>query len=153
MSYTTPTQQGMVAPTTPPTAPTAQPMDMMNDPAFLEKLRSLPLEQQQAIIGQLTKDYAGRGTALEGDMTRAETLRNTPTPEGRTTRNGIYTAANPLEHIGAGLQRYKGKRDMEKARGGMEDLSRSKEAGLGGLMSGILRRFGGGGVNPLEYAP
>jgi len=52
----------------------------------------------------------------EMDMKRqqeeADALRATPGPEGRTAGN-IYQAANPMEHIGAGMKQYAGMRQSQ----------------------------------------
>lgn len=49
-----------------------------------------------------------RQRLLDQAMARAEALRGTPMPEGRTIRNGIFVASSPLEVIGAGLSRVGG---------------------------------------------
>jgi hypothetical protein len=53
---------------------------------------------------------------LEEQMARAEALRGTATPEGRDSGR-VYTAANPLEHLGTGIQRYRAGKRMQDLEG------------------------------------
>lgn len=55
---------------------------------------------------------------------------DTPSPEGTRTPGpfGTYVAANPLEHLAAALQRFKGQRGMSDAQKRLEALRRRKAA-------------------------
>lgn len=73
-------------------------------------------EEREAIY----KDYQGARKQLDKQQSQADVLRNTAGPEGRMTGN-VYTAANPLEFLGAaakqGLGEYANrgiKKDNEK---------------------------------------
>ena len=87
------------------------------------------------MMGDLTRDYEGRGVMADAAMTKADALRDTATPEGRTTRNDIYQAANPLEHLATGVSRYQGMKGQNAAQSKMDALSAGKERGLGGIFS------------------
>lgn len=53
----------------------------------------------------------GEQDILAKQMEQADLMRNAEGPEGRTFRNNIFQAANPLEHLGAGLKNFAGQRD------------------------------------------
>lgn len=44
---------------------------------------------------------------LDEQLLRAQALRDTAMPEGRNSGR-VYTAANPLEFVGAGIKQYRG---------------------------------------------
>lgn len=80
-------------------------------------------------------------TQGEADIERAQLLQDTPTPQGRTVRN-IYTAANPLEHIGAGMQRYRGQQDEARVRETIDKLRQQQTAGRGAFYDAYANRGG-----------
>ena len=105
--------------------------DMMNDPQLIEYLKQNPEFAQQ-----LARDFAAEQGVLDDQMSYAEGLRDTATPEGRQAGR-VYVAANPLEHIGTGLNRYAGHRkigDLDKAGA---DLRGDKQSMLATLMRGM----------------
>ena len=102
-------------------------------------MKGLPPEKQAEMMQRMGKDYGAEMGMLDKQMGGAEDLMNTATPEGRTTRNQIYTAANPLEHLGAGAQRYAGYKQMGDLRSSQEELMKDKQS----MMSDIMRGIGG----------
>ena len=61
--------------------------------------------------------YGAQERALARSLARANELRKTPAPEGLNPTGRVYTAANPLEFLAAGLDRYQGEtqtRDYER---------------------------------------
>lgn len=90
--------------------------NQMNDASFVEQLNKMPLEEQEAFKRKLYADYATQEALATEELGMAAELRGEPTPEGRTT-NGVYVAANPLEHLARGIGDYKasGMRDDARA--------------------------------------
>lgn len=114
-----------------PAAPQQGPAD------FMSWFEGLPPDQKEALIAQLGRDYGSEGATLDADKARAEALRNAPVPLGRRA-GGMYHAANPLEHIGAAIRRYKGARQSEAV-----DESRSKlQADKQDMLSKLIRGMG-----------
>lgn len=62
-------------------------------------------------------------SAQEKQLEQANALRNMETPEGRSSGR-VYTAANPLEHLGTAIQRYKG---MKKAQGIEDEMAATRK--------------------------
>jgi hypothetical protein len=88
--------------------PTQMPMDpsqmqgQMMDPELAETLLGTYGDQME--VGEMDKQ-----------MGRADALRSLEGgPEGRSSGR-VYTAANPLEFIGKGMQQYAGKRIADRA--------------------------------------
>lgn len=59
---------------------------------------------------------------LEKDMARATALRDKEGPRGRHTRNNIFRAANPLEHLASGIDKYQGRQDVASAKEDQERI-------------------------------
>jgi len=76
----------------------------------------MPEEERKLLLEQLGMDYGGQADVLDPQMTAAQGLRDTPMPEGRSVRGG-YTAANPLEFVGAGMQKYQGQQQLKDLQG------------------------------------
>jgi len=122
-------------------APAGMPMmpaNGMMTPELMKHMQSLPPDQRDALIAQMSRDYEAEGSAMDEQAKRAAAMRDTATPEGRTTR-GIYQAANPLEHIGAGLQRYKGIQDMK----GIDAQRGTMRKDKSGMLADLMRGLGG----------
>jgi hypothetical protein len=103
------------------------------------------------------QDYKGRRSALEDDQVIGKSLYDTESPEGRQAGNNqfsVYVAANPLEHLAAGANKFMGGKQMADAREGLEGLSTDFETGLQGVqeaaLAGALR---GGGQGQGEQKP
>ena len=79
---------------------------------------------------------AGLG-ALGEDMTEnsrqmalAEGLRDRPAPEGREAGRA-YVAANPLEHLSAGIDKYRAIKDLKNLKGERKGIQEKQTAGRG----------------------
>jgi len=59
---------------------------------------------------------------VEEQMSYARELRGTEMPGGRTTRNNIFTAANPLEFASPVMDRLEGREMYEKSTQSWEDI-------------------------------
>lgn len=57
---------------------------------------------------------------LEKQLEQANALRNQPMPEGREAGR-LYVAANPLEHLGTGLQKFAAMRDAKRLQHGVRN--------------------------------
>ena len=136
-----------------PPAATQQQIDPDSMRAMLVA-RGVPPEQIDQLLQGLASAAAGKGGIYSDQMDQARALRDTASAQGRTTRGGIYTAANPLEHLGVGMARYRGQQDMDEARKtrlGDIDTDRDSRSRLIDVMSrmggggqGMGRRMGGG---------
>lgn len=62
-------------------------------------------------------------SAQEKQLEQAQALRGMATPEGRQAGR-VYVAANPLEHLGTGIQKY---RAGKKAQGIEDELARTRK--------------------------
>lgn len=69
----------------------------------MEYINSLPENQREAAMKQLSADFGVLGRDAGTDMARADALRQ-KAPQGRTTgSNQLYQSANPLEFLAAGM--------------------------------------------------
>lgn len=69
---------------------------------------------------------------------QASAMRDAPGPQGRAAGN-VYMAANPLEHIGAGVQKYRaGRQKQDAQQQHAEAMRRMAE----GRMQGIPQQGG-----------
>jgi hypothetical protein len=78
----------------------------------------LTYEQLQALLLEGSA-YGEEMSDLEKQQMMADALRMEASPEGRSAGR-VYVAANPLEHIGAGIKQYQGKKQSE-------ELAKTKE--------------------------
>lgn len=93
------------------------------DPSDLENLT--PEQIQQLVALGVIPDKQGD---LSQQYEIANQLRSQATPDMRG--NGrVMVAANPLEHLGTGLQRYAGQRDMKRIEGEQDALRKQQTAG------------------------
>ena len=98
----------------------------------LNELKQTDPAQYEQIMSGMYRDYAGERGVLKDQAARAEALRSTPSARGRHA-GGMYIAANPLEHLGTGLSRYKGYKDLEKSDEERLELSKTMSDALRGL--------------------
>jgi len=110
---------------------------------FYTQLQAMPEEERKLLLEQLGMDYAGQATALDPQMTAAQGLRDTPMPEGRSVRGG-YVASNPLEFVGAGMQKYQGQQQLKGLQGQQTALQGKGNDLRAKLMAQMLRGGGGG---------
>lgn len=94
-----------------------------------ETYKGLPPELVEALMaGALTEEELA---AVDKKLAQAEALRNQmlTAPEGRSSGR-VYTAANPLEHIGRLMQGYQGMKQakaLDTQRGGILDAERKRQ--------------------------
>ena len=103
------------------------------------KLDDLSDAELDEWLKQSTQDYEGEAGVLAGQMSTAEALRDTATPEGRQTGR-VYTAANPLEHIGRAANQYVGKQQVGSTQDALRKLGTDKQSGLSTAIRGMLGR-------------
>jgi hypothetical protein len=97
----------------------------------LERLMSLGIAPDQQAL-------------LKDQMSQAQALRNRANPEMRG--NGrVMTAANPLEFVGAVMQKRQAGKDIEKLKKDQQD-SLSKQAKDRALFYELMRRGGNQGI-------
>jgi len=118
---------------------------------FYTQLQAMPEDEKKLLLEQLGMDYTGQATALDPQMTAAQGLRDTPMPEGRNVRGG-YVGANPLEFVGAGMQKYQGQQQLKDLQGQQTAL-RGKGNDLRAQVMAQMLRGGGtpGGGNGGGY--
>lgn len=100
---------------------------MMSNPDVMAQIQAMPPEEREKYLRNLFRDYTGETEILNEQVAQADALRKTPEAKGRYTQNA-YVAANPLEHLAVGLDRYRGMRDYDKAMAGKEGMSADKTA-------------------------
>jgi hypothetical protein len=104
-------------------------LNKRNDPNFVAELNKMTPQQQDEYTDNLYRSYVGENELANEELMTAETLRNSPRAEGRTT-GGVYVAANPLEHIGDVYGDYQAKGMRDNARLQKEDMNKAQQAGL-----------------------
>lgn len=88
-----------------------------------------PAEQEAALKQLVEMGVLGDEMGIENDQLKmAEALRSTPTPEGRQAGR-VFTAANPLEHLAAGVQRYRGGKALEEGREAQQGILGKQQEG------------------------
>lgn len=98
------------------------------DPALLEQLISMGvIDDQQGILAE--------------QIAQADYMRSAPGPEGRDSGR-IYTAANPLEHVGNFMQKYAAHRDLKDLRKQQQDLLQQQTQGRQDFLDALIRRRG-----------
>lgn len=89
----------------------------------------------------------GKQDALAQQLAQATAMRNAKGPEGRGYA-GVYTAANPLEHLAHAAQGIKAGRDMERIQKEQNDLLQQQTAGRSQFMKAMY-----GKKPPIYTAP
>ncbi len=91
--------------------------------------------------------------ALQGQMAQANLLRNAPGPDGRDSGR-VYTAANPLEHIGGLMQKYNANKEakaLEAKQGGLiGEMGKGRGAAMDSLYAAALRKLKMGKTGPVD---
>lgn len=106
-----------------------------NDTAALEeglrKIMSMPPEEQDAALADLSRSYDERRSDLRSELTRNyDTLAGVGPQalEGPSGNPYAYTvAANPLEHITSGINKYMAGRDSRAQKDQLESLNQGEE--------------------------
>lgn len=113
------------------------------------EISQLPPEVLKQLIdmGTITEEQA----MLQGQMEQANQLRNTASPEMRG--NGrVMVAANPLEHLGAGMQRYAGQQQQAANTTKQDALIEQLRTGRG-KMADLIASMGKKPPGPFDYNP
>lgn len=86
---------------------------------------------------------------MDLQMIQAQKLRNTESPQGQLAGR-VYVAANPLEHLAAGIDKYQGAKQMKKLYGQNRDMrTRQTDA----RMLYLQKMMGAGGQPPMGTPP
>lgn len=75
---------------------------------------------------------------LSGQLAQANTIRNRPGPEGRQAGR-VYTAANPLEFLGRGMEMHKAEKETADIKKQQEALLQQQIAGRKLYFDKLLR--------------
>lgn len=93
----------------------------------LIKALQLPVEERKAFIEGLSLPYDEMRTDLRSEIERNYNTMMGPSPEGRIGSNnpfGYYVAANPLEHLASGINKYQAAKDLKSQRQELKDLAK-----------------------------
>ena len=129
-----------------PQQPAVSPEVGMNMPANRNNLsqeqmnyiNGLPPNEQEAAIQALTQDYEGKRGTLGDEMANAQQAMGAAAPEGRQA-GGVYTAANPLEHLASGLRKREGRDNYDTALSASKELNDQYGNGVRTRMEGGLK--------------
>ncbi len=87
---------------------------------LITAMTAMSPEKRQAVYDLM---FGNRDTSLyEDDQARGEELEDTETP-GMRRMGRLYQAANPLEFLGVGAQRYRGRGMQDEARAKREKIA------------------------------
>lgn len=107
----------------------------------LAQIKAMPPgPEKEAALAALSADYAGQQAAATQQMNLGAEMASQGAP-GVTQLGGKYAtavAANPLEHMAAGLRTYKGYKDMKEAKETAGGLSQQKQKSLMDLLRSAL---------------
>ncbi len=124
-------------------------MTPVNEPEMLTEaeiaeFENMPMDQfkdwykmqtpeKQAAVDEILWGQDDTGL-MEEQMRYGEELRGAEMPGGRTSRNNIFTAANPLEFLAPTMDRIEGREKYGKAETEIERIlkQRAESAELGG---------------------
>lgn len=104
----------------------------MQNPQMLQQLKQeyqIDPDGLKQKIAQMTQDYSGDISGAKSQMAQAAALRKTATPQGRQAGR-LFVAANPLEHIGAGMSKYAGMRDGKLAQEALTEATNKQGASV-----------------------
>ena len=99
-----------------------------------------PGPDKDAALAALVRDYEGELGASNLQSEQGFEMANMGQPTGTDTGR-TYVAANPLEHMAAGLRAFKGNRDVRDARREQKEMSAAKQQAMMQML-----RAGAGGV-------
>lgn len=84
---------------------------------------------------------------LREQMQRTQSMQDAPGPQGRMTGR-VYTAANPLEHIGQNIQKYKAGKRQQGLEAQQGQIMQQQANTRQDMMGRLLRGGGGGAATP-----
>ena len=88
-----------------------------NQDALYDRLMDMGYTEEEIESILALASLEGESEILGDQMDYANELRKTETAEGLNPTGRVYTAANPLQHLGVGMKRYQGEneaRDIEE---------------------------------------
>lgn len=109
--------------------------------AALRELLKLPPDRRQAEIDALTKAYDPLRTDLRSEIERNYNTVMGASPQGQmagSNQFSVYVGANPLEHLGVGMMKYKAGKDMRSQKQALEDLSTQESGATSRIMQAQL---------------
>ena len=116
-------------------------MDETMYQARLAQIQAMPPgPEKDAALAALAADYKGMQAANTQQMKIGADMASQGAP-GVTQLGGKYAtavAANPLEHMAAGLRTYKGMKDMREAKESAGTLSKQKQKSLMDMLRAAL---------------
>jgi len=114
-------------------------------------------EQKNKAMADLFKDYPGLIAEAQDEIDKGTDMAYQASPEATNAAPGnpysYSVAANPLEHIAVGAQRYMGQKQIADARQRMGDLSSSKEAAATALGQAALQQGQAAALRDTEPTP
>lgn len=125
---------------TPQMGPPAPSGGGMDDTMYQRRLAEIqampPGPEKDAALAALARDYEGEQAAAQTQQKIGAEMVAMGAPQAIQTggKYGTTVAANPLEHLAAGLRTFKGGRDMKEAREKFGELSQSKQKSLADLL-------------------
>jgi hypothetical protein len=104
------------------------------------------------ILGLGTADE--KGGMLNQQIAQAQALRFGRGPQGRSYA-GVYTAANPLEHLVHGVEGYRAGKDLDRLHQQQQELMGEQVAGRKAFLDALRRRQQPGIAGPMNggYGP
>ena len=103
-----------------------------------------PGPEKDAALAALVRDYEGELGSANRQQDFGMEMATMGQPEGMQA-GGTYVAANPLEHMAAGLRSFKGYSDMNEAKQMQKTLSAAKQQAM---MQMLRAGAGGAGMGP-----
>lgn len=97
----------------------------IQDPNIMQQIQGMEASEAEMLLQNMFRDYNGETEILNEQAAQASAMRDTAAPEGRQFGN-VYTAANPLEHLAAGVSKFQGQKQYDKAMAGKEAMSADK---------------------------
>ena len=79
--------------------------------------------EQWAELAEMMGPLGDQERDIERQQTFADQLRGTKAPTGRAETGRVFTAASPLEFLGAGAQQYAGMKKGEELEAGRKGIS------------------------------
>jgi small-conductance mechanosensitive channel len=76
---------------------------------------------------------------LASQMKQAQALRSRQAPQGREVGN-VYVAANPLEHLASGIERYKAGKQVKELQAQSADLMGKQTKGRRAFLEALVTK-------------
>ena len=118
-------------------------MDQTMYEAYFSQINAMPDgPEKRAAQAALVRSYADEQKMAQNQNDFGAEAALMAMPEGTQTagKYGTYVAANPLEHLAAGLRTYKGYKDMGDSRDQMKELAAEKQKALQAMQAAMLQQ-------------